>query len=150
MRPHFNTSNPSRRHLFFDVLLLLATPSRHTYYPPLLLFLMAPLIDDEAATRTEADSRTGDVAATTRQAAEAELARLSTEANRLTAAAACARREADHAHHALANNTQDPSQSQTNDALVPSANAQAQTAIATLHVQVVFVLSIRPSFRSSS
>jgi hypothetical protein len=109
MRPHFHTSNPSRRHLFFDVLPLLATASRHTYYPPLLLFLMAPLIDDEAATRTEADRLAGDVAATTRQAAKAELARLTTEANRLTADATCARWEADHARHALANITQDPS-----------------------------------------
>jgi hypothetical protein len=69
---------------------------------------MAPSIDDEADAPKEVDRFTGEVATTTRQAAEAELARFTTKTNWLTTDAARARQEADCACRALANVTQDP------------------------------------------
>jgi hypothetical protein len=57
--------------------------------------------------------------------AEPELARLTTEATRLATDATRARQEADRARRALTGTTEDPSSSQTDDALALSADAQA-------------------------
>jgi hypothetical protein len=111
----------------------------------LLLFLMAPSTNDDAAAHTKAICIATKATSSTRQVAEAELARLTVEATPLTANTARPRQEADHGWSALTGATQDPQSSQADDTLALSTDAQAQAHAVdvVLHAQAISVLDIK-------